>query len=117
MDVQALQILVGFICTAVFATSKVPMLLKAVRTRDLQSYSLEHIAMNTGGNLLYWVYGAGLPAGSVWVLQAFFTVVKIWSCASCACFTQTVAAGQRSNLSARYSSESSLAPADRQVLP
>ena len=77
MDFSRFQILVGFFCTAVFALSKVPMLLKALRTRDLRSYSLAHLAMSTGGNLLFWIYVVGLPVGPVWFLQAFFTVTDV----------------------------------------
>ncbi|MFN2128316.1 MAG: hypothetical protein ACK2TU_10705 [Anaerolineales bacterium] len=77
MDSSRIQIYVGFFCTVVFASSKLPMLLKALRTRDLHSYSRAHLVMSTGGNLLYWIYVAGLPIGPVWFLQAFFTLADI----------------------------------------
>lgn len=77
MDIDRVQFLVGLLCTVVFASSKVPMLLKALRTRDLRSYSLPHLIMSTSGNLIYWVYVVGLPVGPVWFLQAFFTVADI----------------------------------------
>lgn len=74
MDFESLQVLAGFASTAIFASSKVPMLVKALRTRDLHSYSLGHIGMSVSGNLIYWLYVISLPFGPIWVLQAFFTL-------------------------------------------
>lgn len=74
MEFASLQVLAGFASTAIFASSKLPMLVKALRTRDLHSYSLGHIGMSAGGNLIYWLYMISLPFGPVWVLQAFFTL-------------------------------------------
>jgi len=77
MDINGLQILVGYFCTSVFMLSRVPMLGKAIRTRDLQSYSLAHLAMSACANLLFWIYVVGLPIGPVWILQIFFTVTDV----------------------------------------
>lgn len=74
MEFESLQVLAGFASTAIFASSKVPMLAKALRTRDLHSYSLGHIGMSVSGNLIYWLYVISLPLGPIWVLQAFFTL-------------------------------------------
>jgi len=77
MEISHLQILVGYLCTSIFMLSRVPMLLKAVRTRDLSSYSLGHLAMSAGANLLFWIYVVGLAFGPVWILQIFFTVTDL----------------------------------------
>lgn len=74
MDFETLQLLAGFASTAIFASSKVPMLAKALRTRDLHSYSLGHIGLSVSGNLIYWLYVISLPPGPIWALQAFFTL-------------------------------------------
>ncbi len=74
MTFETLQVLAGFASTAIFASSKVPMLVKALRTRDLHSYSIGHIALSASGNLIYWLYVLSLPPGPIWVLQAFFTL-------------------------------------------
>ena len=57
-----------------FASSNIPMLVKAFRTRNLQSYSLLNIALSNVGNAVHWVYVAGLPWGPIWFLHGFYTV-------------------------------------------
>lgn len=74
MHLNPLQVLAGFACTIMFMTSNLPMLLKAYRTKNLKSYSLGHIALSNLGNLIYWLYIAGLQFGPIWILQAFFTI-------------------------------------------
>jgi uncharacterized protein with PQ loop repeat len=74
MDIQTLQVFAGFASTAMFVSSNLPMLLKAYKTKNLKSYSFGHIVMGNLGNLIYWMYIAGLPFGPVWILQGFFTV-------------------------------------------
>jgi hypothetical protein len=74
MDIQTLQVFAGFASTAMFMSSNLPMLFKAYKTKNLKSYSLGHIALGNLGNLIYWLYVAGLPFGPVWVLQGFFTI-------------------------------------------
>ena len=53
------------------------MVLKAVRTRDMGSYSLAHISLANVGNLLYWLYVLALPVGPVWLLHGFNTLVAL----------------------------------------
>lgn len=65
----------GAFSAALFALSYVPTLLKAVRTRDLVSYSLVSLVMANVGNLLYSVYVISLPAGPIWFLHGFYLVV------------------------------------------
>ena len=77
MDFNRLQILVGYLCASIFMLSRVPMLLKAIHTRDLRSYSPAHLVMSTCANLLFWIYVVGLPIGPVWILQIFFTITDV----------------------------------------
>ncbi len=64
----------GAVATAVFAVSTVPMLVKAHRTKDVESYSLGNIALGNIGNLFYTVYVLQLPAGPIWALHGFHTI-------------------------------------------
>ena len=73
MDVT-LPVLAGMASTAVFAGSTLPMLHKAMRTRDLQSYSLGNIALANVGNTVHSVYVFHLPPGPIWFLHAFYMV-------------------------------------------
>jgi hypothetical protein len=60
----------GVLSTCLFATSVLPMVWRAARTRDLGSYSLSHLGMTTVGNVVHTVYVASLPPGPVWLLHA-----------------------------------------------
>lgn len=64
----------GMISTAIFAFSTLPMLMKAVRTKDLSSYSLGNILLSNLGNLIHSVYVFSLPAGPIWLLHCFYLV-------------------------------------------
>ncbi len=77
MEFESVQILAGFASTAIFASSKVPMLAKALRTRDLHSYSIGHMGLSATGNLTYWIYVVSLPVGPIWLLQGFFTLADL----------------------------------------
>lgn len=79
------------------------MLGKAVRTRDLRSYSLAHLTMSTFGNLLFWIYVVGLPIGPVWILQVFFTVTDVTMLTLCV--------SQKRHLSRRTENRSATSPA------
>jgi hypothetical protein len=65
-------LLAGTVSTTVFAGSVLPMLVKAVRSRDLSSYSLANLALANFGNLVHSVYVFSLPPGPIWVLHAFY---------------------------------------------
>ncbi|MCG2621091.1 hypothetical protein LVY72_04080 [Arthrobacter sp. I2-34] len=67
-----LAVLAGGVSTVIFAGSVMPMLIKAVRTRDLTSYSLGNLLLSNTGNLFYAVYVYSLPAGPIWALHAFY---------------------------------------------
>jgi hypothetical protein len=77
MEFESVQILAGFASTAIFASSKVPMLTKAIKTRDLHSYSLSHIGLSASGNLINWLYVISLPLGPIWLLQGLFTFADL----------------------------------------
>jgi uncharacterized protein with PQ loop repeat len=64
----------GAVATVVFASSTLPMLGKAWRTKDVSSYSAGNIVLANIGNLLYAVYVVHLPVGPVWALHAFHTI-------------------------------------------
>ena len=74
MDIHDAQVIAGAASSLIFVTGNLPMLCKAFKTRDLKSYSLGNIALSNLGNLIYWVYVAGLPFGPIWFLHGFFTV-------------------------------------------
>lgn len=69
-----LPVLAGMVSTAVFAGSTLPMLHKALRTRDLSSYSLGNLALANVGNAVHSVYVFNLPWGPIWFLHTFYVV-------------------------------------------
>jgi len=50
------------------------MLMKALRTKNLKSYSLGNILLSNLGNLIHSVYVFSLPAGPIWLLHIFYLV-------------------------------------------
>lgn len=82
MDMQQLSLFAGICSTILFTTSTIPMLLKALRTRDMQSYSVSQIALSNLGNGVHWLYILGLPFGPIWFLHGFHTlttaVMLVW---------------------------------------
>jgi uncharacterized protein with PQ loop repeat len=72
-----LQIVAGSLSSILFITSSVPMVTKAIRTRNLRSYSLTNILLANLGNLIYWIYVLALPVGPVWFLHGFNTIVAV----------------------------------------
>lgn len=69
-----LPIIAGMISSLIFASSTLPMLLKACRTRDLHSYSLSHMLLSNVGNLIHSLYVYSLPVGPIWLLHTFHLV-------------------------------------------
>ncbi|KRC63561.1 hypothetical protein ASE12_01530 [Aeromicrobium sp. Root236] len=82
MTSTSLPVLAGIVSTAIFASSTLPMLTKALRTRDLASYSLGNLVLANAGNVVYSVYVLSLPIGPVWFLHAFnqmsTAIMLIW---------------------------------------
>ena len=70
-----LPTLAGAIATIFFATSTLPMIVKAYRTKDLKSYSLGYLLLGNAGNIFYSLYVFNLPPGPIWVLHSFYVVV------------------------------------------
>ena len=71
-----LPMLAGMVSTAIFAGSVLPMLHKALRTRELSSYSLGNIALANVGNAVHCVYVFDLPPGPIWVLHTFYVITS-----------------------------------------
>lgn len=69
---SALAIASGTIATVTFAVSALPMLAKALRTRDVSSYSRTNLVLANVGNLFYSVYVFDLPPGPIWLLHGFY---------------------------------------------
>jgi uncharacterized protein with PQ loop repeat len=71
-----LPVIAGTISTTLFALSLVPMLLKAWRTKDLQSYSLDSMVLTNVANVVHSVYVFSLPPGPIWLLHSFYLVTS-----------------------------------------
>jgi hypothetical protein len=71
-----LPMLAGMVSTTIFAGSVLPMLHKALRTRELSSYSLGNIALANVGNAVHCVYVFNLPPGPIWVLHTFYAITS-----------------------------------------
>ena len=75
--------LAGILASLVFMASAFPMLVKAVRTKDLSSYSRSNMVLVNVGNAVYSVYVFSLPFGPIWLLHTFYVVssalMLVWS--------------------------------------
>ena len=69
-----IPLLAGTISTVIFAVSNLPMLRKALRTRDVSSYSLSSMIMINAANGLYSLYVFTLPFGPIWGLHTFYLI-------------------------------------------
>jgi hypothetical protein len=74
MDVA---VLAGSVSTALFVGSYLPMLVKAFRTRDLDSYSRGNLVLATIGNAVHSVYVLSLPLGPIWFLHSFYVAATL----------------------------------------
>ena len=72
----------GAASTLLFASSTLPMVVRAARTRDLSSYSRSHLYMTNAGNAIHTVYIASLPPGPVWVLHCMYSGVAVFMLAA-----------------------------------
>jgi uncharacterized protein with PQ loop repeat len=70
------SVLAGMVSTGLFAVSYLPMLLKALHTRDLDSYSLGYLALSNVANAVHSVYVFSLPPGPIWLLHCFYAVAS-----------------------------------------
>lgn len=71
-----LAVLAGVISSVVFVCSILPMLVKAMRTRDLTSYSLGNLLLANLGNVVHSVYVFSLPFGPIWALHSFYLLTS-----------------------------------------
>ncbi|WP_205835179.1 hypothetical protein [Microbacterium salsuginis] len=69
-----LPMVAGAASTVLFAAANLPMVVKAVRTRDLRSYSGTALVVGNMGNVVYTFYVLSLPWGPIWVLHGFYLV-------------------------------------------
>lgn len=108
MDVS---LVAGTIATVVFAVSNLPMLRKALRTRDVSSYSLPSMIMINGANVVYSLYVFTLPFGPIWGLHTFY----VGSCAIMLvlCLRQRRAAATR----VPTQSQSAVTPSEEPRIP
>jgi len=74
VSLQETGVVAGTISTTLFVISYLPMLVKAVRTRDLRSYSASNLVVANVGNVVHSVYVFSLPAGPLWLLHSFYLV-------------------------------------------
>jgi uncharacterized protein with PQ loop repeat len=70
----SLPTLAGSLATLVFVGATMPMLVKALRSRDLTSYSSGNLILINVGNAIYSVYVFHLPPGPLWILHTFYIV-------------------------------------------
>lgn len=71
---SSLPTIAGFISTALFALGTLPMLAKALQTKNLASYSLGNILLSNVGNIVYSLYVFSLPAGPIWFLHSYYVL-------------------------------------------
>jgi hypothetical protein len=76
MEASSLPVLAGVVSTTVFASSVLPMLVKAARTRDLSSYSIGNLVLANVGNAVHSVYVFHLPWGPIWFLHGFYLMTS-----------------------------------------
>ena len=69
-------VLAGSVSTVLFAVSTLPMLIKAARTKELNSYSRGNLVLANVGNAVHCIYVFQLPAGPIWALHSFYVVAS-----------------------------------------
>lgn len=69
---DAVALLAGALSTVLFVGSYLPMLGRALRTRDLASYSRPSLVLANVGNVVQAVYVGSLPVGPIWFLHGFY---------------------------------------------
>ena len=77
MELSQLSILAGSVATTIFVGSYLPMLVRAMRTRNLSSYSRSSLVLANIGNLVQTAYVVTLPLGPIWGLHAFYVVATL----------------------------------------
>ncbi|WP_350277360.1 hypothetical protein [Kribbella sp. HUAS MG21] len=72
----SVALLAGTMSTILFASSALPMVVKAIRTRDLASYSPANLVLANVGNAVHCIYVVHLPPGPIWILHGFYVVTS-----------------------------------------
>jgi uncharacterized protein with PQ loop repeat len=72
----SVALIAGTISTVLFASSTLPMICKAFRTKDLASYSLANLVLANVGNAVHCIYVVHLPPGPIWALHGFYVVTS-----------------------------------------
>jgi len=72
MTTNTMAVLAGLAATTLFVVSYLPMLHRAWRTRDLESYSRPSLVLANVGNVAQAVYVYSLPVGPIWFLHGFY---------------------------------------------
>lgn len=67
-------VLAGTVSTVLFMISTFPMLYKAIRSKDLRSYSFGNMLLANCGNAVHSLYVYSLPQGPIWWLHSFHLV-------------------------------------------
>ena len=57
-------------------TSYLPLLMKAVQTKGLSSYSPTQLVLTNLGNVLFSAYVFNLPVGPIWAMHSFYVVTS-----------------------------------------
>jgi len=70
--VDRISLLAGLASTTLFVVSYLPMLYRALRTRDLASYSRSSLVLANIGNVVQAIYICSLPVGPIWFLHGFY---------------------------------------------
>ncbi len=74
VEYMNVPVVAGVVSTVIFALSAFPMLVKAARTKELQSYSLSNMLLTNAGNAVHSVYVFSLPPGPIWAMHSFYLV-------------------------------------------
>lgn len=77
MELSQLPILAGSVATIIFVGSYLPMLVRAMRTRNVSSYSRSSLVLANIGNLVQTAYVVTLPVGPIWGLHAFYVLATL----------------------------------------
>ena len=72
MSLSVLPIVAGTVSTVIFVASYLPMLWKALRTKDLSSYSMSNLLLINVGNAVHSLYVFSLPVGPIWALHSVY---------------------------------------------
>ena len=73
---SSVGILAGSVSTLLFAVSTLPMLIKAARTKELNSYSRGNLVLANVGNAVHSIYVLQLPPGPIWALHSFYVIAS-----------------------------------------